>query len=465
VGVQNVGVPEDLAELLAAVEPAELGARLKQARLLAGLTQTQLADGEASVGYVSRIESGQRRPELSLLLKLAARVQASPLALLTGAPDPTLMRLQVALDHAELTLWGGSPGNALSQLENALAELEGAGAGIELIRRARLVRASALEALGRLDDAIIALEELIAAPGEQAETLRAAIALSRCYRESGDLSRAIATGEQQLESLRRLGLDGSDESIQLTVTVAAAHFLLGDVGHAVRLCRRAIDEAEKLGSDVAKASAYWNASMMECDRGAVAAAVPLAAKALRLLENAEDNRNLARLRTELGAMQLRLDPPELDDACANLEAAEAMLALSSASPVDVGRNRLTLARALLLAGDARGAQERAEATYEQVREVAPLLAAETQTVLGQVAAHRGDAAAAAELYRDAVLTLTGLGSDRGAAQCWFELAALLDELGLDREALAAYRSAAASTGAVPVYTQTSASRLPRRAGS
>ena len=50
------------------------------------------------------------------------------------------------------------------------------------------------------------------------------------------------------------------------------------------------------------------------------------------------------------------------------------------------------------------------------------------------------------IYREAVLELSSIGSDRGAAAAWFELGALLDELGLEREAHDAYRSAAASTG-------------------
>jgi transcriptional regulator with XRE-family HTH domain/TolA-binding protein len=456
--VQNVGVPEDLAELLAAVEPAELGARLKQARLLAGLTQTQLADGEASVGYVSRIESGQRRPELSLLLKLAARVQASPLALLTGAPDPTLMRLQVALDHAELTLRGGSPDSALAQLEELSAELESAPvAGTALGRRARLARATAHEALGHLDEAILTLEDLLADGADRSgDSVVAAVALCRCYRESGDLARAVETGERELESLQQLGLEGSDEAVQLTVTVAAAHFLRGDVAHAARLCRRAIERAEELGTPVAKASAYWNASIVESERGAVAAAVPLAAKALRLLEDAEDNRNLARLRSELGILQLRLDPPEVDEARANLEAADTMLTWSSASQVDVARNRLNLARAQLLSGDVDGAREAGRAVLEQLPEGVAILGTEVRLFLGEAAVRAGDDSDAAQQHAAAFAALEEMGQHRPAAELWFRLAASLDEAGSVQGALDAYRWAAACSGVARSRARTDA---------
>ena len=41
----------------------------------------------------------------------------SPLVLLSGVPDPVLTGLQVALDHAELSLRGGSPAEAMQQLD------------------------------------------------------------------------------------------------------------------------------------------------------------------------------------------------------------------------------------------------------------------------------------------------------------------------------------------------------------
>jgi hypothetical protein len=45
-----------------------------------------------------------------------------------------------------------------------------------------------------------------------------------------------------------------------------------------------------------------------------------------------------------------------------------------------------------------------------------------------------------------VLILTSVGADRGAAQLWFELATLLEDVGDFDASREAYRSAAASTG-------------------
>ncbi len=446
----NARVSEDLARLLSAVDPAVLGKRIKQARVKAELTQGQLAGDDASIGYVSRIESGQRRPELTLLESLATRLGTSALSLLTGAPDPTADRIRVALDHADLALRGGGPDESARLLDDIGSEVDGAGFP-ELSRRWRYLRALTSEASGNLDDAIVSFEDLLKAEPEAPDATRCAIALSRCYRESGDFSRAIETGQSCLEALEARDLDGSDDAVQLAVTVAAAHFTLGDVAHAVRLCRRAIARAEEMGTPVAMASAYWNASIMESERGASQAAVALAEKALRLLDAAESNRNLARLRSEMGIFQLRLDPPDIDGATANFEAAARQFDWSSASPIDRGRNTVAFARAKLMAGSTDEAFADASAVLAEVRDSVPLLAVGALIVLGQASFERGDGADAAAHYREAAALLSGVGSDRAAAECWFELGVLLDELGLEADAHDAYRSAAASTGLVSLY--------------
>ena len=75
-----------------------------------------------------------------------------------------------------------------------------------------------------------------------------------------------------------------------------------------------------------------------------------------------------------------------------------------------------------------------------------LAEAEARSLEGQTYAAEGDMAQAARAYQQAVLVLSAIGADRGAAQLWFDLADLLDQVGLADEARDAYRRAAASTG-------------------
>ena len=433
------------ADLLRSIDPATLGLRLRAARVAKGLTQTDLAGADVSVGYVSRIESGQRRPQGRVLAELATRLGVPVEQLLLGAAPRELDEIRLAVDFAELSLESGEPVEAETRSAEALARAESASLD-ELADRARFVHARALEGLGRLDDAVLELEALIAHTTSGLLEIRAGIALSRGYRESGDLTKAIEAGEGVLARLAGTPLEQTDESVQLAVTIAAAYFERGDAGHAVRVCRTAVARAEVLGTATARASAYWNASVMEANRGAVGDAVTLARRALALLGEGRDARNLARLRTQLASMQLRLDPPEVSEAERNLEAAAEELAWSSASPVDVARNDLARARARFLSGDLEAAAELSQQVQAAIGEQAPLVLGDALSLAGQVLMTQGDVTRATAYLQQAVLAMTGAGADRSAAQQWFELADLLDSVGLTDAARDAYRNAAASAG-------------------
>ena len=446
----------NLAELSKTIDPAILGRRLRNARVAAGLTQTEAAGGDASTAYISRIEAGQRRPDLRLLSQVATRLNTTVEELLVGISRDKRAELRLQLDYAELSLASGNVQEALDQSGAILAELAdanaagGADSGMaDLDRPTRFVQAFALEAAGDLDNAILSLEEITAAPPRDLDWIRGLIALSRCYREAGDLAMAIDVGERASATIEEQGLAGLNEAMQLTLTVAAAYFERGDTGHAVRLCKQTIRRAEDLDSATAKGSAYWNASVMCSRQGSVAEALALARKAIALFEQDSDTRNLARLRTELAAMQLRQDPPEAVEAKQNLERAALELDWSSSSPMDKADNQLALARANLLLGDTVTASELVAASLELARDQAPLSAAEALVLQGQIAASEGRTERASADYKEAILLLSGAGADRRAAELWFELGGLLQAVGQAGAALDAYRRAAASTGLAP----------------
>ena len=98
----------ELAHQLTALDPAVLGGRIKAARIAAGLTQPELAGTDASVAYLSRIESGQRRPNTELLGTLATRLGVTLEYLAYGQDWEDASRLELQLDHAELSLAGGA---------------------------------------------------------------------------------------------------------------------------------------------------------------------------------------------------------------------------------------------------------------------------------------------------------------------------------------------------------------------
>jgi len=90
-------------------DPVALGARLREARRQAGVSQRELAFPGCTAVYICRIESGQRTPSLQVLRELAKRLGVSEEFLLTGeatgpAADDSLVEAEVALrlDHVEL---------------------------------------------------------------------------------------------------------------------------------------------------------------------------------------------------------------------------------------------------------------------------------------------------------------------------------------------------------------------------
>lgn len=442
----NVRMDSRHAELLAQTDREALGRRLRAARQARGLTQGQVAQDVMSVAYLSRIESGHRRPTPAAFAALALRLDVSVESLLGQAERHEVDEIRLALDYAELSLESGQPEDAQQHLQKALDHP--ATARTDGMRdRARLLHARALEATHQDDDAVLALEALIDDRAADGLTrIKAGIALSRIFRETGDLARAIECGERVMTEMEEAGLGGCDEAVQLAVTVAAAHFERGDTAHAVRLCRKAISRAESLGSSMARASAYWNASVMQANRGDVTAAVPLAERALALLSEGQDTRNLARLRTEVGRLHLELDPPDLLEARLNLEQAAAEMEWSSATPVDRAWTLLGLARVAFLAGDLPESRELIAQVQTTADGHAPLAEAEALTLEGRTLAAEGDTELAAAAYQRAVLRLSAIGADQGAAQLWFDLAELLEGVGLTDAALDAYRRAAASTG-------------------
>lgn len=426
---------------LRTADPLVLGRRIKEARTARGLRQGEMAGNDASVTHVSRIEAGQRKPTPQILEAFATRLMMSVDELLSTPHSDVSDRVRLLIDYAELALENAEPVEAEKHASEALAALP---LGHPLNRRAALLHSRAFEAQGRPAEAIAELEPLVAAGGLDA--LPAAIALCRCLRDSGDLFRSIEVGEASMRTMRDAELDGSDDAVQLVVTVAASHYEAGDVATAARLCREAVAAAEALGTPKAKAAAYWNASMVESHRGNVSGALPLARQALALLSEGRDSRNLARLRCLLGILEMRSEPPALDEALATLTQADDELRSSSASPVDIARNWVALARVHLMNGDPAAAERLAEEAVELLGDTAPLMEADARAILGQVAARNDHHKIAKGQFERAAAILTGIGADRTAAQLWYELGTCMEDLGMDTEARVAFKRAAASTG-------------------
>src|SRR3954464_5770158 len=154
--------PMDSADtaLLKEIDPAQLGERLRAARVAKGWTQTQLAGEDISVGYVSRIESGQRRPNSQTRDDLASRLGVPTEHLLRGVTAREYDEIKLTLDFDELSLETGQHLEAETRAREA-GDRACVASQDELVFRGRFIIARALEGQGNLDDAIIALEPMV----------------------------------------------------------------------------------------------------------------------------------------------------------------------------------------------------------------------------------------------------------------------------------------------------------------
>lgn len=434
-----------LAELCTTADPVEVGRRIRSARLSAGMTQAELAAGYVSAAQGSRIEAGKRRVQFDLLQSFAERLGVSVAQLLGAEEDQSLDSQFIhVIDHAELSLRTGDAGTVVELMDSWLAKPPTADR--LQIRRSRRVRALALEALGRLPEAIEELRGLVADRHRDLEWVRDVIALSRTHRDSGHLTRAIEVGEGASAELERWDLAGSPEAIQLALTIAAACYERGDTEAAQAICADALEAADKLGSPEALASAYWNASVVQSRNGDTPAALPLAQRALAIFEQVDDMRNVARLRTQLGILRLRMVPPDAEGALDVLTRAERDPEWRSAERIYKATNDIALARAHYFLDDLTSARTYLERGLDAVAGVAPLAEASALALRGRIEFLEGCRTEAVQTFKHAVGLLVGVGADRSAGEMWYELAGYLEAAGEIDEAMSAYRGAATAAG-------------------
>ncbi|GAB4003345.1 helix-turn-helix domain-containing protein [Nocardioides ultimimeridianus] len=430
---------EEHAELLRALDPATLGARVRAARVARGLTQAQLGGDGISTGYVSRIESGARRPTLSVLATLASRLDTSLDHLLRGISGDEYDEIRLTLDYAELALETGELSDAESQARSALADARRTRQVTQQNRAAYLL-GRAVEAQGRLTEAVAIFEELerTAAGLTLAEC---GIALVRCYKDLGDLTLAIETGERIERHLRDSGLPDCDESVRLAVTIAGAFVFRGDLNRAAALCAAALEAADRLDSPMAKAGAYWNASLARARAGATVEAIEMAERALALLGEGSDARNVARLRTEVGRMLLCTADGDVAVALGHAQRAQRELTQTSASALEIAMADYVIAQAHLVAGDLTAAVDAAERALLATPADAPLQRAEILVVLGRAMAGTTGHDEANRLFHAAADLLRELPPTDDTARAWTDLAAEFEAVGEVGAALDAYRSA------------------------
>lgn len=428
-------------------DQAVVAARVRAARERGGLSQEQVAAQIGiSASYLSRIEAGQRRVRPALLEQLAAALGTTSGALRTGVEPDRAQRLELDLRLAQLALGSGDPQSAEAGFRGCARASNELGL-VDVAQRARLGLGSALEALGRLEDAVVVLEGLREElPVDGGGWLEVMVSLCRCYREAGDLQRAVDVGEAALTSLTELGLRDSASGIRLVATLLSAYFERGDVLRATQLAADTVSRADRAGDPAGRAAAHWNASLLLANRGRVPDAVTHAERALALLGEGEDKRNLARLRVSYASLLIRQATPDTTTALEVLTRARAELRAGPGSTIDLAYAAVNLARTHLLRGDLAAARAEIEQAIDLLGERPRLETATALAVRGRIALAEGDPSAALSDLHQAATTLAVFGTTRRTAALWTEVAELAETLADPHLARRAYRAALAAVG-------------------
>jgi len=408
-----------------------IGARIRAARLAAGLTQQDLAGDRYTKAYISALELGHAKPSMAALDYLAPRLGTRPDRLLSDESE-RWTRLE-----ADIHLAAGRFDQALEAFHTLASREE------DKTRRGELLLGvgEAAIRLRRFDEAAGALQEahrLLAAAGRAADVRRATYWQSAVHGalDDPDMARHMLLGlltdgpiegdDPGFEVKIRIGIAGlefvhgsierarvyleeaADMADQLDVRRRAVYFdtlakvrsAAGDHEAAVRAGTVALTLLREVGYEVQAASMENDMAMTLCAMDALERAEELARRSVATLERLEAWGDLAHAVDTLATVRLARR-----DATGALELADRSLAIEAEhGPADeqVGA-RITRAKAL----EALGRADEAEAAWAAAIELAGRIpsASRRRRILSARAKQLADGGRHAEAYE--LLSLAG----------------------------------------------------------
>ncbi len=411
-----------------------IGARIREARQRAGLTQQQLAGERYTKAYISALETGIARPSMVALNYLSERLHLSASHFL-DVQNPAWSRLeadlqlaagewQAAADGDRQLLDVPSDGQARAQLLRGLAEAEAR------LGRGREAVAAASEAVrlfsGTGRDADVALarywlayglylsdnepdaRSLLRALLEQVRSglhvepdfeMRLLVALASVESRVGEHARSLA----YLEEARGLSEDLDDRRrATFLVGLAISYRETGDIEAAIRVGTQAMALYRSAGALLESATIENDLALAYRASGNHDRARDLAAAARQQAEENGDERLLAAILDTQA--QITLAAGSRPEALALARRAQELGAASGNRLAELA-SVLTEARVLTAEGELQTAEERYRQAAERAREGPS--AARVRPVLGEWAelrARQGDHRGAYELTSEALAT-------------------------------------------------------------
>lgn len=421
-----------------------LGERLRQLRVTAGLTQTDLAGDRFSKEYISQIERGKTRPTQETVEWLALRLGIDAGFLASGISADDRAKAETLLARADALAEEHRFDEAIESYTLALPAVLGTGAA-ELRVRALNGEAMARAQSGDVKAALALLAESRAlVEGEAFSDLDRADVLYRlgvCRYKLSSIATAVALFNEALVLADRSRLPADQLRLNVFAWRSRCYRRQRDYEAAREDVELALELAEALRDARALGPVYFQASMLAERDGHWVLARKYAEKAKAQYEEVADRGNVGRLLNNLGVMDFLLGSP--DNAVERFKQAYA-IALEVDRDEDAATAVSSLAQVHLRTGDAKRAEEQALHALEIIGERDDMLdeIGNARLVLGRALLEQDRLDEAETAFGESEDAFAKLSSASHRAAAWIAQGDLATRRGDEHRAAVLYRRAA-----------------------
>jgi tetratricopeptide (TPR) repeat protein/DNA-binding XRE family transcriptional regulator len=421
-----------------------LGERLRQLRVAAGLTQTDLAGDRFSKEYISQIERGKTRPTSDTIDWLALRLGVDSGFLASGVSADERAKAEAILARADALLEEHVFDDAIGEYAKALPAVLGTGSTelhVRALNGEAMARAQSGDVKGAL--ALLAESRALVEREEFTDIDRAEVLyrLGVCRYMLSSISTSVGLFNEALTLAERSGLPSDQLRLNVFAWRSRCYRRQRDYEAAREDVERALELAEAMHDARALGAAYFQASMLAERDGHWVLARTYAEKAKTQYEELADRANVGRLLNNLGGIEFLLGKPE--QAVEHLKHAFAV-ALEVGRTEEAATAVSSLAQVHLRTGDATRAEEQAMHALELIGDRDDMLdeVGNARLVLGRALLAQDRLDEADSALADAEDAFAQLSSASHRAAAWIAQGDLATRRGEERHAAVLYRQAA-----------------------
>ena len=421
-----------------------LGERLRQLRVAAGLTQSELAGERFSKEYVSQIERGKTRPTVETIEWLAAQLSCDAGFLANGVATDERGRLEAALARAETMIEAHRNEDAAAEYATLVPAARATGIP-ELEVRALIGAGRTQMRLGSLRSALDLLNDArgIVESGNFSDLERAEVfyALGVCRYQLNSVQTSLGLLNEALGLAERSGMPSDSLRSNILSWRSRCWRRMRDYEAAREDIERALQLAEDAADPRTIGDAFFQASLVADREGHWILARTYAERARNAYEALTDRVHVGLLTNNLGGLNFLLG--KTDEAVALLKEAFG-IALDTGRDTDAAQAVSSLAQVHLRTGDVEQAEEQARHALQLLdgREDYLDEIGSAQLVLGRALLEQSRLDEAEAAFTAAEECFGQLGSASHRASAWVARGDLAAKRGDDRLAAHLYRTAA-----------------------